>query len=250
MANLDGLKPNLVGFYNDLKQAVPEATITSGKRNKAIGTAGNASHHLKGGAMDFGADHKVGAFLSSQKGQELLSKYGLGYLDETTKEALAKTGGTGKHYHVGEDSRLVAKTKASQYQAAKPEINTDFSQPTLNTQYAPVKLPDFSTNSPASIFGDRKQADLPEIVQTPALRVFDNQQLTTDSGIDQVDAQNRFDNLEPIYDNTNYQTAYQEQQNINISPIEQSAGNTEQIRQYLSDLWDNTDISKEEYMNG
>ena len=168
-------------------------------------------------------------------------------MDETTKEALAKTGGTGVHYHVGEDSKLVAKARGN---AGQPQVNTDFSQPTLNTQYAPVKLPDFSINSPASIFGDRKQADLPEIVQTPALRVFDNQQLTTDSGIDQVDAQNRFDNLQPIYDNTNYQTAYQEQQNINLSPIAQSAGNTEQIRQYLSDLWDNTDISKEEYMNG
>lgn len=249
MANLDGLKPNLAGFYNELKQAVPEATITSGKRNKAIGTAGVASHHLKGGAMDIGANPKVGEFLGSARGQALLSKYGLGYMDETTKEALKKTGGTGAHYHIGEDSKLVAKARENAG-GAQPQINTDFSQPTLNTQYAPVKLPDFSINSPASIFGDRKQADLPEIVQTPALRVFDNQQLTTDSGIDQVDAQNRFDNLEPIYDNTNYQTAYQGQQNINISPIEQSAGNTEQIRQYLTDLWDNTDISKEEYMNG
>ena len=247
MANLDGLKPNLVGFYNELKQFVPEATITSGKRTKPMGTAGSTSHHLKGGAMDFGADPKVGVFLSSHKGRELLSKYGLGYMDETTKEALAKTGGTGAHYHVGEDSKLVAKARAN---AGQLQVNTDFSQPTLNTQYAPVKLPDFSINSPASIFGDRKQADLPEIVQTPALRVFDNQQLTTDSGIDQVDAQNRFDNLQPIYDNTNYQTAYQEQQNINISPIAQSAGNTDQIKQYLSDLWDNTDISQQEYMNG
>ena len=36
MANLDGLKPNLVGFYNELKQFVPEATITSGKRTKPM----------------------------------------------------------------------------------------------------------------------------------------------------------------------------------------------------------------------
>ena len=248
MANLDGLKPNLVAFYNDLKQAVPEATITSGKRNQAIGTAGNASHHLKGGAMDFGADPKVGAFLSSQKGQALLSKYGLGYLDETTKEALAKTGGTGKHYHVGEDSRLVAKTKASQYQAAQPEINTDFSQPTLNAKYAPVALPDFSTNSPSSIFGNKPNLQPMDAGQ--ASYVNSRQQMLETNFDNPQDFQSNQFEIATNYQNDTYQPTYQEQQNINISPIGQSVGNTEQIRQYLTDLWDNTDISKEEYMNG
>ena len=249
MANLDGLKPNLVGFYNELKQAVPEATITSGKRNKAIGTAGVASHHLKGGAMDFGANPKVGEFLGSARGQALLSKYGLGYMDETTKEALKKTGGTGAHYHIGEDSKLVAKAMENAG-GAQPQINTDFSQPTLNTQYAPVALPDFSINSPSSIFGNQPQ---PQAMDAGQASYVNSRQQMLDTNFDNPqDTQTNQFEIATNYQNDTYQPAYQPtyQELQNINPVAQSASNTDQIKQYLSDLWDNTDIQKEEYMNG
>ena len=239
MANLDGLKPNLVGFYNELKQFVPEATITSGMRTKPMGTAGEASHHLKGGAMDFGADPKVGAFLSSQKGQELLTKYGLGYMDETTKEALAKTGGTGVHYHVGEDSKLVAKARAN---AGQPQVNTDFSQPTLNTQDAPVKLPDFSINSPSSIFGNQPQPPTMDAGQASYVNAR-QQMLDTNFDEPQYNQSNQFEIA------TNYQDdTYQAQSNVpltNLNPIQQDP-----IKTYMENVWDNTEIYPQEYMNG
>ena len=125
-------------------------------------------------------------------------------------------------------------------------------QPELNTQYAQVALPDFSINSPSSIFGN--QPNLQPMDAGQASYVNSRQQMLDTNFDNPQDFQSNQFEIATNYQNDTYQPTYQptyqEQQNINISPIEQSAGNTEQIRQYLTDLWDNTDISKEEYMNG
>jgi hypothetical protein len=111
MANTKGLQNDLVEFYKELQLAVPSATITSGLRSKPMGTAGLKSHHLSGGAIDLAADPDIGAFLKSPLGNQLLVKHKLGLIDETDPDALAKTGGTGAHYHIGKDSKAVAAAK-------------------------------------------------------------------------------------------------------------------------------------------
>lgn len=121
-------------------------------------------------------------------------------------------------------------------------------QPVLNTQYSNVALPDFSINSPSSIFGNQPQMQPMDAGQASYVNTR-QQMLDTNFDEPQYNQSNQFD-IATNYQNDTYQPTYQEQQNINISPIAQSAGNTDQIKQYLSDLWDNTDISKEEYMNG
>ena len=121
-------------------------------------------------------------------------------------------------------------------------------QPVLNTQYSNVALPDFSINSPSSIFGNQPQMQPMDAGQASYVNTR-QQMLDTNFDEPQYNQSNQFE-IATNYQNDTYQPTYQEQQNINISPIAQSAGNTDQIKQYLSDLWDNTDISKEEYMNG
>ena len=111
MANTSGLQPDLVGFYNSLLTHVPNARLTSGKRSasQGIGKASKTSRHNTGEAMDFAPTPELAAFIRSPQGTALMQQYRVGYLDETTKEALAKSGGTGAHFHIGKDSALVAR---------------------------------------------------------------------------------------------------------------------------------------------
>ena len=111
MANTSGLQPDLVGFYNSLLTHVPNARLTSGKRSasQGIGKAYKTSRHNTGEAIDLAPTPELAAFIRSPQGTALMRQYRVGYLDETTKEALAKSGGTGAHFHIGKDSALVAR---------------------------------------------------------------------------------------------------------------------------------------------
>lgn len=119
MANTSGLQPDLVGFYNSLLTHVPNARLTSGKRSasQGIGKASKTSRHNTGEAMDFAPTPELAAFIRSPQGTALMRQYRVGYLDETTKEALAKSGGTGAHFHIGKDSALVARVAGTPLQA-------------------------------------------------------------------------------------------------------------------------------------
>ena len=119
MANTSGLQPDLVGFYNSLLTHVPNARLTSGKRSasQGIGKASKTSRHNTGEAMDFAPTPELASFIRSPQGDALMRQYRVGYLDETTKEALAKSGGTGAHFHIGKDSALVARVAGMPAQA-------------------------------------------------------------------------------------------------------------------------------------
>ena len=124
MTNTSGLQPDLVGFYNSLLTQVPNARLTSGKRSasQGIGKASKTSRHNTGEAMDFAPTPELAAFMRSPQGTALMRQYRVGYLDETTKEALAKSGGTGAHFHIGKDSALVARVAGMPTQAQQRQV--------------------------------------------------------------------------------------------------------------------------------
>lgn len=141
---LEGLSPEMQAFNKELAQRFPKIKYTSGKRNPSqkVGKAFATSHHNTGNAVDISAEHKdVFEWLNNDpEGLTLLTKYGLGIIDETDPEMMKKTGATGKHYHIGKDSKFAKlaqdKLKTVQTQA-KPETpqqvvqlnmgqNTDF----------------------------------------------------------------------------------------------------------------------------
>jgi hypothetical protein len=102
-----GLAKPVASFADALKSSVPSANITSGKRDIPMGTAGAASKHLAGEAIDLRVNPDTYKYLTSVEGRTEMAKRGLGFLDESTADALKKTGGTGAHYHIGTDAELV-----------------------------------------------------------------------------------------------------------------------------------------------
>lgn len=95
--------------------------ITSGFRDHNVGKAGSKSNHRR--KNEFG--HSMAYDIAPVDGQTFESMYqaikdndvfqswlkgnGFNINDETTAEALAKTGGTGKHYHIGPDAFNIVK---------------------------------------------------------------------------------------------------------------------------------------------
>ena len=88
--------------------------VTSGLRSGAKTSSGRRSWHSSGDAIDVTP-------LDGQTYEEITQKirntpalvdwmrsHGYGILDETTKEMLAKTGGTGAHWHIGKDQSAIA----------------------------------------------------------------------------------------------------------------------------------------------
>jgi hypothetical protein len=112
---VDGLSEDMKGFVGELEQIFPELRYTSGKRNpeQKIGKNYKHSHHNTGDALDLGAEHKdVYEYLyNTKEGLGLLTKYGLGVIDETDPKMMAKTGATGAHFHIGKDTKFAAEAK-------------------------------------------------------------------------------------------------------------------------------------------
>lgn len=93
---------------------VTDFVVTSKKREPGeAGNSGNKSYHTTDNLAidivptDGNFERLKQQLLSSPLVQEYFKKRGLGVLDETTKEVLDKTGGTGKHYHIGPDNSSV-----------------------------------------------------------------------------------------------------------------------------------------------
>lgn len=84
-------------------------TITSGYREGAVTSNGSPSFHASGEAMDIvpteGHTFQEIADIirNTPEIANFMKSHKLGVLDETSKEMLARTGGTGAHYHVGRD---------------------------------------------------------------------------------------------------------------------------------------------------
>ena len=112
--NWEGVDNDIIGFRNELYDLFPDKVkVTSAKRyGNNVGKAGNKSRHNKGQALDLGFDKDIQKFLYTAKGDALLRKYNLGFLDESLEHNLKKTGGTGAHFHIGKDSTLVGNSYA------------------------------------------------------------------------------------------------------------------------------------------
>ena len=107
--NWEGVDNDIIGFRNELYDLFPEKVkVTSAKRyGNNVGKSGNKSRHNKGQALDLGYDKDIQKFLYTAKGDALLRKYNLGFLDESLEHNLKKTRGTGAHFHIGKDSTLI-----------------------------------------------------------------------------------------------------------------------------------------------
>lgn len=83
--------------------------VTSGLRPGAVTSSGKQSNHSIGNAIDVtpGEGETWDTLRSKIKNTPALIKWmqdnGWGILDETTQDMLARTGGTGAHWHIGSD---------------------------------------------------------------------------------------------------------------------------------------------------
>jgi hypothetical protein len=115
-SGLEGLKPRLVAFHNELTKYVPNAVVTS----TVGGKHSSESKHYKGEAIDYGIRSNkntgVREFLYTMKGKELMAKYGLGFIDESIHSKY------GSAYHVGTDSAFVTKNRAELKMTKKPQV--------------------------------------------------------------------------------------------------------------------------------
>ena len=88
--------------------------ITSGNRPGALTKQGKPSHHSSGNALDITPiqgqtwEDLINQMKKSKRFIAYMKEHKLGILDERTKEMLAKTGGTGAHFHIGPDLKAVA----------------------------------------------------------------------------------------------------------------------------------------------
>lgn len=87
--------------------------ITSLSRPGATTSNGRTSYHSTGSAMDIvpisGNFQDLRDLIKNDKDvQKAFEDLGVGVLDETTQEALARTGGTGAHFHIGPDKVALA----------------------------------------------------------------------------------------------------------------------------------------------
>lgn len=100
---LRNVHPDIIQFHKELKPMFPWMRVTSGYRPGARTSSGKRSRHAIGQAIDIAADPRLQQFFYSAEGDALLRKYKLGFLDESLKNVLAKTKGSGPHYHIGKD---------------------------------------------------------------------------------------------------------------------------------------------------
>lgn len=101
---------NMQNFLNEAAKHGVYFRVTSGLRPGATTSSGKTSWHSSGDALDITPiDGQTWDDLKSQfrNNPELIAwmqNNGYGILDETTEEMLAKTGGTGAHFHIGKDN--------------------------------------------------------------------------------------------------------------------------------------------------
>ena len=100
---------DLVDLQNLFTKYKLPITITSGYREGATTSNGSRSFHATGEAMDIiptegHTFQEISDMIrNTPEIANFMKSHQLGVLDETTKEMLAKTGGTGAHYHIGRD---------------------------------------------------------------------------------------------------------------------------------------------------
>jgi len=130
---LEGLSPEMKAFNEELAALFPDIRYTSGKRNASE----KFSHHENGDALDFGAENKkvYDHLIGTKEGLQLLTKYNLGIIDETSPEMMKKTGATGPHFHIGKDSKY-----AKQAQELFMNFNTNTVTPLSQKEIVPIQI--------------------------------------------------------------------------------------------------------------
>lgn len=125
---LDGLDPDVAGFYTELNTLFPGTVVTSSLRPGSRTSSGKLSRHARGQAIDLRPTPEVHKFLYSPQGDSLLRKYNVGFLDETLEHNLKKTKGSGKHFHIGKDSTLIGNSYKGNtaYNNEQQDFNINF----------------------------------------------------------------------------------------------------------------------------
>lgn len=100
---------NLAELLNLFSKEGINVRVTSGKREGAKTSSGKVSHHSTGDAIDITPiegetfEDLYRKIKSNKKIMNYMKSTGYGLIDETTPEMLARTGGTGAHFHIGKD---------------------------------------------------------------------------------------------------------------------------------------------------
>lgn len=178
MPDTKNLSSNLQGFLSEFKAKYPNVQVTSGYRPRAFTKQGALSRHAKGEAIDIAPDQEAYNYLwNTEEGLGLLNKYGLGVLDETSKEMLEKTGGTGAHYHVGSDSTLVPKAREryNEFLKQKAEKEGNINPKLIDFDFS-IKSNTFVENSEEE---EKEPVEVKEEVVTEAQPTFDQEQFNT-----------------------------------------------------------------------
>lgn len=124
-------------------------TVTSGKRKAgAVGKAGARSHHVGGNAVDIVPgkgetfDSIRTKMINHPEILQFFHENGLGVIDETTPENMAKTGATGKHFHIGPDqwaTRTWGEWTGKSNQPATGDVRQDWARNTYNAFVSGLK---------------------------------------------------------------------------------------------------------------
>lgn len=97
---------NMQGFLDEAAKHGIYFRVTSGVREGATTLNGNASNHSTGDAIDITPldgqswDELITQMKNSPELLDYMRKHKMRILDERSPEVLAKTGGTGAHFHV------------------------------------------------------------------------------------------------------------------------------------------------------
>ena len=107
-SNNEDISEDLKTLIDMFNTAGIKFKVTSGFRKNAITKQGKQSHHATGNAIDIvpldgNFETLANAIRNNPEIVDYMKSKGLGILDETTAEMLARTGGTGPHYHIGPD---------------------------------------------------------------------------------------------------------------------------------------------------
>ena len=102
------ISPDLDQLLNMFKDAGINVKVTSGYREGAVTSNGKPSFHASGEAIDIvpedgNFDALAFAIKNNPEISAFMKQKGYGIIDETSQEMLQRTGGTGKHFHVGKD---------------------------------------------------------------------------------------------------------------------------------------------------
>ncbi len=110
--NTDVTKEQLLSIAELFKQKGIPVRITSLERPGAKTASGHTSWHATGQAMDIVPESGdftalLSLLESDPEVRGAMAKIGVGYIDETTAEMMARTHATGKHIHIGPDNLAI-----------------------------------------------------------------------------------------------------------------------------------------------